>query len=136
MTEPTPPRREKLRDRLKAEMADETASRPVRARKVARLRAKAVKDAFDEQKKKGPLRIGSVEIAHIEEADGEVAIWLGRRHAGPPDYRIVTPPTLVKDGTGDVDLGERGRYREDPLAAVAEVIESHRRSGALKGLRR
>jgi hypothetical protein len=136
MTEPTPdpPRKERLRDRLKAEMADESSPRPVRARKVARLRAKAVKDAFAERKKKNPIRIGHIDIGHIEDTDGAVEIWFGK-HEGPPDWRINNPPTLVKDPTGEVDLGERGRYREDPLAAVAEAIETHRRRST-KGLRR
>ena len=43
-----------------------------------------------------------------------------------PDHlnpiRIVNPPTLVPDPAGPIDLGRRGRYREDMAAAVMQTL--------------
>lgn len=43
---------------------------------------------------------------------------------GDPHYRIVNPPRLVEDPEGDVEFRGR-RWREDPLAALAETIARH-----------
>lgn len=70
--------------------------------------------------------------------DGEGNAWVevyaqGDVEAGDPHFRIVNPPTLVEDPQGPVELDGR-RYREDPLAALAEVIGRH--GGAVKPKRR
>lgn len=36
---------------------------------------------------------------------------------------VTNPPLLVADPSGDVDLGERGRFRTDPAAALREIVE-------------
>lgn len=41
-------------------------------------------------------------------------------------YRVVNPPTLVRDGAGDIDVGGRA-HREDPLGAVAHAISTVRK---------
>lgn len=42
---------------------------------------------------------------------------------GDPHFRIVNPPLLVEDPNGDV-LNAAGRFRLDPVAALAYVIGS------------
>lgn len=48
---------------------------------------------------------------------GEVA-------GGDVHFRVVNPPTLVRDPEGDV-VAHGERWREDPLAALAEAIGSN-----------
>lgn len=115
---------------------------------VSRLKAKAIKERWDEfggrnlegvatfQTKHGSTQIGAV--VHREDPNGldSVEVWLGPQ-VGPPTYRLINPPTLVPDPTGDVILTERDplrgrdivrRYRLDPLQCIAEVIASRGRS--------
>lgn len=45
----------------------------------------------------------------------------------PPDFNpwtVINPPLLVEDPVGEIDLGPAagGRYREDPAAAIREVV--------------
>lgn len=107
----------------------------VKNKRVRDIRAKAVKDAFDNHRGKnerGELTIrsrkgGEVTLTNVKyvEYDGVscVEIW-GDDGAVSPSYRIFNPPTLVEDGLGDVEV--RGKkYREDPLGALAEVLASN-----------
>lgn len=124
------PRQNKVRDNLRDIVNDETATRPERARRVARRRARAVAEAWTETRDTaGRVFVGGVPMGHVEEIDGGVEIWTGAK-AGAPDYRIFNPPTLVSDPAGDILSETHGkRYREDPLAAVAELITSVRTTG-------
>lgn len=57
----------------------------------------------------------------------------GQPEGGDPHFRVVNPPLLVPDPGGPVEL--RGtRWREDPLAALAEAIG--RNGGAMATRRR
>jgi len=85
--------------------------------------------------RQGEVAIG--EIRHRPaEGDKEldsVEVWVGGPAAGPPAWRLINPPTLVPDPTGEVVLADEGpdgrttirRYREDPLGAVAEFIATN-----------
>lgn len=82
-------------------------------------------------------RQGSVVIGDIRHLPGEgekeldsVEVWVGGPAAGPPAWRIINPPTLLPDPTGEVVITDEDpsgrttvrRYREDPLGAIAEFI--------------
>lgn len=62
-----------------------------------------------------------------------VEVWVGGKAAGSPTWRIINPPTLVSDPAGSVMIAEKApggksvnrRYREDPLAAIAEFIATN-----------
>jgi hypothetical protein len=48
----------------------------------------------------------------------------GVPEGGDPSFRIVNPPTLVPDPTGDVVV--RGmRFRNDPVGAIAMVLANN-----------
>lgn len=128
--------RDKVRDKLRDIAGDETLTRPERARRVARQRARAVSQDWTERHADaGNVAVAGVRFGHVEEIEGGVEIWHGAK-VGAPDYRIFNPPTLVTDPTGDVwsETHEK-RYREDPLAAVAELIVSVRRTNLRKSRR-
>jgi hypothetical protein len=116
---------------------------------ISRLKAQEVKRKWDEfegknlegvagfQTKHGQARIGG--IVHREDPDGldSVEVWVGPQ-SGPPTYRLINPPTLVPDPSGDVILTERDplrqkdlirRYRFDPLQCIAEVVASRGSEG-------
>ena len=84
-------------------------------------------------------RYGPVHISGIEEGTDENGVsWVEVFTPGPGEthYRIFNPPTLAEDPNGPIAIGTK-RFREDPLAAVAEAIGRH--GGALntkKGRRR
>lgn len=111
----------KLRDDLK------NANHKERARLRARDARKAIRDAFVGNE---PVRVrtvhGDISIARIEDGpDGTVNVFLdGETQSGEVHFRIVNPPTLALDPSGDIELHGQ-RYREDPLAAIAEAIAMH-----------
>lgn len=72
---------------------------------------------------------GDVVISDIQTGQDQNTAWvditvIGDIEGADPHFRIVNPPTLVRDPHGTVVL-QTGTYREDPLAAVAEVIASY-----------
>lgn len=83
-------------------------------------------------------RYGEVHLDRLEHhQDGRgnqwVEVWAGGDTAsGDPHFRIFNPPTLVQDPLGTTEL-EGVRYREDPMAALAEAVARH--GGALKSRR-
>lgn len=90
-------------------------------------RARAVVDAYAAagcpitvQTRHGTVRIAAVTLESADDAP-----YVGVRiHPGQdrdPDYRIFNPPLTVADPDGDI-VTSSGRYRYDPVAAVAEVI--------------
>jgi hypothetical protein len=92
-------------------------------------RARAVVDAYAAagclavvQTRHGVVRIAAVTL---ESEDGYPYVGV-RLHPDPGrecDYRIFNPPLLVTDPDGDI-ITPGGRYRRDPVLAVAEVIGS------------
>src|SRR3546814_10643627 len=81
----------------------------------------------------GEARIGGIRYRPDAEKLDSVEVWVGEQ-AGNPTYRLINPPTLVADPTGDVVLVEKDhvrktdvvrRYRVDPLHAIAERSEEH-----------
>lgn len=71
-----------------------------------------------------PTPYGEVRIASAVVTDDTVEVWLeGDTTGGEPHFRIVNPPLLVEDAAGDVLLAH-GRFRHDPVAALAYVIGS------------
>ncbi len=118
----TRPKREHGRDRAE--------------RVVAEARRKIKKgEVYARRTRRGEVNIARVELIDTPEAVG-VEVWLaGATESGDPHFRIFSPPTLVADPEGDVVLEGRGRYREDPLAAIAEVVAVHG-GRAVKGRRR
>lgn len=114
-------------------------------REVRKAKADAVAQAFANHPARNTSGVVSIRtrgadirIRHMQTrqlADGNtcVEVYLDRA-AGEPHWRIVNPPILVEDPRGPVELAEghddRGvartrRYREDPVAAVAEAIAAH-----------
>jgi hypothetical protein len=111
-----------------------------RGRAVAAMRTAAVLDAWGKTPSGGlePYAVGGVTIQELrpllDDAGHVVGVEVflaggfgadGKALPLPDDveahYRIVNPPTLVKDDAGAVDVGRR-RYREDPLGAIAQAI--------------
>lgn len=129
MTRPGPSRRNPIREQIE----ELRASRGDNAFALAReLRAQAAADQFANRDDPGvPMviknRLGQVQIhkAELKEVQGStcIDIWTGSRTEAPPDYRIFNPPTLAQDPEGDIEVGGK-MYREDPMAAIAEVILS------------
>ena len=122
-----------LRDRLHTERG---RAKPD-LRKMAGMRASAVVDQFLALlKAHAPdpfVSHGGVVFVAVESLpDGGVSIRTAP-DATEDDFRVFNPPTLVQDPQGDIELHGR-RYREDPLAAVAQVILGARESR--KGRRR
>lgn len=73
-------------------------------------------------------RHGEVQLDTLtshQDAEGnrwvEVMAGGGEVEGGDPHFRIFNPPLLVEDPAGPVERNGK-RYREDPLAALAEVI--------------
>ncbi len=67
---------------------------------------------------------GEVRIRSAVVTGDTVEVWLeGETNGGDPHFRIVNPPLLVEDANGDVLLAH-GRFRHDPVAALAYVIGS------------
>jgi hypothetical protein len=70
---------------------------------------------------KGRVTLERVEVSQ----DGDLTtldVWVGgETENGDPHFRVVNPPLLVEDPSGDVTINGR-RFRRDPLAALAEAI--------------
>lgn len=92
----------------------------------SRARARAVVSSWHEAGCPDAIATshGMVRIADIAlDGEGTVSIRLAGQPSGTEGhYRVVNPPLLVSDPTGDVVTANNRRYRRDPLAAVAEVI--------------
>lgn len=75
-------------------------------------------------------------VAGIITADGLHAVEVrtaGQTEGGDPHFIIVNPPGLAEDPNGPIELNGR-RFRDDPLAALAEVVAQH--GGAISGKRK
>lgn len=110
---------------------------------IARVRA--VRQARGAPLKAGEVlpvrtRRGEVHIAQIDPHEEGGRSWVdvrldGDTEGGDPHFKIVNPPTLVRDPLGDIEVnGER--YRHDPIEAIAEVIASLGGARTERGRRR
>lgn len=125
----------KLRDALKTEL-DSDDPPAAKKRKIGRLRALAVRQQWAShpgRAQDGSLTVGSIRITDIrtDTLDDGTTVALDVFVADTPDphFRIINPPSLVRDGGGDIQIGGAW-FREDPIAAVAAVIE--RAAGQMK----
>ena len=112
----------------------EKARGSLRHREVARLKAAAVLDAATRLRGMAgyvPLTLPSgavLEIESVEPAPGYpdgTAVRVRPRGApqnGDGDLIVVNPPTLVRDHGGNIIL-DGVRHREDPLGALALVVQ-------------
>ncbi len=64
----------------------------------------------------GEVRIEALSLSEVD-GTGVLEISVGDPENGDPRFRVVNPPTLVRDPDGS--------FREDPLAALAQVIGEH-----------
>lgn len=98
----------------------------------------SVRDAWARVEVNAPVEIntryGDVlidRLQFVEDADGgaHIEVYVDDPDGGDPCFRIFNPPCLVRDSLGEVvrESGRRTvrRYREDPLAAVAEAIAAN-----------
>jgi hypothetical protein len=97
-----------------------------RARLIRILKARILREAFEEEAANGPVVRGRITFHRVEVVPGAgmVEVWLSPHAWAPPDYRIGNPPLLARDlVTGDVQLGDEPdrRFREDPLTALAQT---------------
>lgn len=103
------------------ELAAERATRTVAA--WGRRAAPDNPDPYVRRTRHGEVRLDT--LTGHQDAEGnrwvEVMAGGGEVEGGDPHFRIFNPPTLVEDPAGPVHHNGR-RYREDPLAALAEVI--------------
>jgi hypothetical protein len=75
----------------------------------------------------------SYEWARVERAaPNEIRVYPVGAPPGSDTYvSIVNPPILVRDPGGPIDIhGER--FREDPLAALADIMHEHRSQIAME----
>lgn len=112
---------------------------------TGRERAAEVKRHWDEHPGKGvdgayraTVNGHKVTISRIEAGEDDVAAWIDIWTGGSlPSFRIVNPPTLIRDTRGDIEVEEpredgkthKQRYRYDPLAAVAGAMSRSRMPG-------
>lgn len=118
----------KLRDALKAALGNGPIT-PAQRKTLQRLKARGVEQAWADHPGRAPD--GSMDVAgvHVRSMvarttdDGTVLVevYVGDPDNGEPHYRLINPPTLVRDSTGDIQLGGIA-YREDPIAAVGQLI--------------
>lgn len=71
---------------------------------------------------------GEVRICRITSHQEGEAHWVevhlhGETAGGDPHFRIFNPPTLAADPMGPIEINGQ-RFREDPMAAVAQVVAS------------
>lgn len=135
--------RERLREAMEAEVEvtppeGEEPREPTAHELVYQIKADAVVEQFTNhpgRNSDGELQIGSpagqvtfrqIETRVVDDV-AVVDIWLGGPLDGEPDYRLINPPMLAEDPAGPVLIAGR-RYREDPIAAIAEVL-AHRGKG-------
>lgn len=95
-------------------------------RRARRVR-EAIGDLAPEETLAVPTPRGTVHIDRAEVVEDGVRsyvdVWLtGSTENGERNYRIVNPPLLVPDPTGEHIGADGQRYRYDPAAAVAQVI--------------
>lgn len=77
------------------------------------------------------VAIGQVTYSQQDDTVPYVDVYTaGPTVGGDPHFRIINPPTLVEDPNGDIVVTSKApngktvtrKYREDPVAAIAEAI--------------
>jgi hypothetical protein len=141
--------RERLRERLREAMVEEVkpgkaqmdaeegtadekrdrASTRVRNKRLAKLRAEAAVEQFAEARAAVgddlPVPVApGVHFTEVKAIEDGVELFVDGGD-GDPHFRIFNPPTLVADPTGDIELNGQ-RFREDPLAALGQVVANYR----------
>lgn len=110
-----------------------------RAERIAQLRAEAARSAVQTARtldENGVVQITTaagqtvlIERIELSPEDAEMAyvdVYLaGQPEGGDVHFRVINPPTLVEDRTGSIELAGVGRFREDPLLALAEAIAAN-----------
>lgn len=103
--------------------------------RISRRRADAIREAMQAHRDRHGSRNytllttrGLVELETVRamsDAQGVtvVEVYVISPAGGDPHFRLICPPTLVADPSGNVHIGGK-RYRADPLAALATVIAS------------
>jgi hypothetical protein len=64
------------------------------------------------------------DVSAREDANGQVCVDVtlaGTTEGGESHFVVYNPPLLATDPTGPIEINGR-RFREDPLAALAEVV--------------
>ena len=73
----------------------------------------------------GIVALTGLQVCTDDEGHSWVEVYAGGvTEGGDPHYRIFNPPSLVPDPNGEVEAHGQ-RWREDPLAALAEVVAQH-----------
>ncbi len=93
---------------------------------VARLRAARRAGGAPSEARTVATERGTVDIERLEfHEDGgrsHVDVWVaGLTPTEEPHYRIVNPPLLVPDVSGEHVIGDE-HFREDPIGAIALVV--------------
>jgi hypothetical protein len=112
---------------------------------VANARVVAVQEAADAVLSDGQVyaastRDGEVHICQVTTGTEEGVSWVdvrlhGDTVGGDPHFRIFNPPMLAADPAGPIEINGV-RYREDPMAAVAQVIAAQGGATASRGRRK
>lgn len=126
----------KVRGDIQKVLAGKNATAKERSDRIGKIRAGAVVAAAAEPP---PSILPGIVLEHgglthhlewvrPELVDGaETAIRVrpyGAIPSGDDDVVVINPPILVRDSQGDVAI-DGVRFREDPLAALAEVLTRH-----------
>lgn len=128
MTEPSI--REQILEIVRSNREGGNREAPGQILQVHRIKAQAVVKQFEDRvDKNNPLNVevrgGSITIYKVQfgqfETSSFVDVWTSPDVDEEPHYRFFNPPTLAQDSQGTIEIEGR-KYREDPLAAVAEVI--------------
>lgn len=101
-----------------------------RVRERGARRAQRVVDAWSGRPRTVRTSRGEVTLERVRvQVDPEsgvtyLDVTVGGPAGGDPHYRVVNPPLLVRDPKGPVEA-HGVRWREDPVAALAESIGRH-----------
>jgi hypothetical protein len=94
------------------------------ARTVAAWRGNG-REGYARRTRHGEVHLAAVQEVTTDSGVPAVEVWVaGETEGGDPHFIIVNPPGLAEDPLGPVEVGGR-RFREDPLAALAEVVALH-----------
>lgn len=105
-------------DRGKQERAE--MARQARADRAAKVREAVAAHTAPKRVRtsRGDVTLGAVNVVDDETGATVVEVTVGDTPKATPDYRIINPPVEVVD--------QDGTRRQDPLAALAEVVALYR----------
>lgn len=97
-------------------------SRIDKVRDAIRDRRGASKDALVLRTRGGEVVVSAIKVGELNGVP-VVEVWLnGATESGETHFRIINPPTLVRDPSGPIKREDGRTFREDPLAALAEIV--------------